>query len=107
MKARPPILAALILALSAAPAMAHGDDMAPELTRGQPKDVRTLINNILVCHHLAGEEGYDAERRKELADSMRKSRCDRLDKDEARLTRKYKAKPAVSKAIASARDMAQ
>ena len=60
------------------------------LTRGQPKDIAAIAERIAMCTHFAGEEPYDAARRKEIASAMKKYRCDRLDIDEAVLRKRYK-----------------
>ena len=61
-----------------------------DLTRGQPRDVTAIAERIAMCTHFAGEEPYDAARRKEIASAMKKYRCDRLDKDEAALRNRYR-----------------
>lgn len=61
-----------------------------DLTTGQPKDVAAIAERIAMCTHFAGEEPYDAARQKEIAFSMKKYGCDRLDTDEAVLRKRYK-----------------
>jgi hypothetical protein len=73
---------------------AEGDALS-ELTKGQPRDVAAIAVRIAMCTHFAGEEPYDAVRRKEIADAMKKYRCDRLDGDEAELRMRYRNAPAV------------
>lgn len=65
-------------------------DPLTDLTRGQPKDVAAIAERIAMCRHFAGEEPYDAARRKEIASAMKKYRCDKLDTDEAVLRKRYK-----------------
>lgn len=81
------LLAGLILISSAA--HAEVDAMA-DLIKGQPKDVAAVAERIAMCTHFAGEEPYDAARRKEIAAAMKKYRCEKLDKDEAALRKRYK-----------------
>ncbi len=95
-------LCILALAALAIPAAAS-DDLYPELTKGQPKPVKALIERIAVCHHLAGEEGYDKERRRELNDSMRQHRCQQLAADEAKIAARYKNNEKVIIALRAAR----
>lgn len=64
-----------------------------------PQDVRMFIQRREACEHYAGEDGYDAARRAEIADAMRKLRCDRLDIDEQRMTGRYSSKPDVLKLV--------
>jgi len=61
-----------------------------DLIKGQPKDVAAVVERIAICAHFAGEEPYDAGRRKEIAAAMKKYRCEKLDKDEAALRKRYK-----------------
>lgn len=65
-------------------------DPLTDLTRGQPKDVAAIAERIAMCRHFAGEDPYDAARRKEIASAMKKYRCDKLDTDEAVLRKRYK-----------------
>ncbi len=57
--------------------------------QGQPKDVEALVKRIASCNHFAGEEGYDAQRRREIAAAMKASRCATVVADEAKLLKKY------------------
>jgi hypothetical protein len=85
-----------LIATSLLTSIAHADDdPLSELTNGQPRDVALIAERIAMCTHFAGEEPYDAGRRKEIAVVMKKYRCDRLDRDEAELRRRYKDAPAV------------
>lgn len=65
-------------------------DLLTDLKRGQPKDVAAIAERIAMCTHFAGEEPYDAARRKEIASAMKKYRCDKLETDEAALRKRYK-----------------
>ena len=80
------------------------DDPISALTKGQPRDVAEVAERIAMCTHFAGEEPYDAGRRKEIADAMKKYRCDRLDRDEAELRRRYKNAPAVTSILQEAHE---
>lgn len=54
-----------------------------------------VAERIAMCTHFAGEEPYDAARRREIATAMKKYRCVSLDKDEAALRKRYKDNAAV------------
>lgn len=84
---RLPMFIGLILVAS----FGHAEvDPLADLTKGQPKDVASVAMRIAMCTHFAGEEPYDAARRREIAAAMKKYRCDTLDKDETALRRRYK-----------------
>lgn len=86
-----PILIAVTLA--AAPAL--------------PADVRGLSDNVEACIHFAGEEPYDAERGKFLAEQIEQT-CTPAKRDLPRLKAKYANDPAASAAIAQAKaDMSE
>lgn len=65
-------------------------DALADLTKGQPKEVAAVAERIAICTHFAGEEPYDAARRREIAAAMKKYRCEKLEKDEAILRKRYK-----------------
>ncbi|MBV1775677.1 hypothetical protein KSF73_08090 [Burkholderiaceae bacterium DAT-1] len=66
-----------------------------DLTKDHPKDVTLLVERIAMCTHFAGEEPYDAARRKEIATAMKQYRCMQLDQDEATLRKRYKDNPEI------------
>lgn len=80
------------------------DDPLAELTKGQPKEVAVLVERIAMCTHFAGEEPYDAARRKEISAAMRRYRCDRLDKDEAALRKRHASSPDVQDVLRKAHE---
>lgn len=82
------------LALFSSALRAEVDPLA-DLIKGQPKDVAAVAERIAMCTHFAGEEPYDAARRKEIAVAMKKYRCGSLDKDEVALKKRYKNDSAV------------
>lgn len=59
---------------------------------GQPRPVINFIERRAGCNHFAGEEPYDAERSLFLARQMRRLRCATLERDEAALRRRYRAR---------------
>ncbi|GJI94023.1 hypothetical protein RugamoR57_07410 [Duganella caerulea] len=89
---RLPMLLGLIFVSLAAQAE---EGALAELTKGQPKAVASVVERIAMCTHFAGEEPYDAARGREIAAAMKKYRCDKLDKDEAALRKRYQGNAAV------------
>ena len=65
-----------------------------------PKDVRQVLDRRQGCDHWLGEEPYDAERRRQIERVVRGLGCAHLEKDEARLRRRYAASPAIIAALA-------
>jgi len=47
-------------------------DIKAELFENAPRDVQCFVENAATCEHFAGEEPYDAERRKEIALALTK-----------------------------------
>lgn len=81
------------LVLTASTGHAEVDPLA-DLTKGQPKEVAAVAERIAMCTHFAGEEPYDAARRREIAAAMKKYRFEKLEKDEAALRVRYKDNPS-------------
>lgn len=73
------IVALLLAAGAAAPAL--------------PADLQRFIARREACNHWAGEEGYDAARRRQIERALREQRCDSLGAEEAALRDHYKAAP--------------
>jgi len=92
LRAAPVLLVGLTLAGSAA--------AAPRL----PAEVRQAIARREACNHWAGEEPYDRARAREIAANVRRLGCVRLEKDEARLRRRYARRPGVLRALRAAQD---
>lgn len=92
-----PVRIAAALLLSVAPVGAFAQDAAPdrpaptfaERVARQPDDVRKLIDRVTGCNHWAGEEPYDAERRRQIESALRDLKCDRIDRDAAKLRLRY------------------
>jgi hypothetical protein len=55
-----------------------------------PADVRRFVARYESSEHWLGEEGYDAERAREIARAIR-SECTGIDAQRARLLRRYRA----------------
>lgn len=79
-------------------------DSLEMLTQGQPQDVAAMAERIVLCSHFAGEEPYDAQRRKEIAMAMRRYRCEKLDQDEAALRKRYRSNSAIADILQKAHE---
>lgn len=85
-----------LICLTLVASIGHAEvDPLADLTKGQPKDVAALAERIAMCTHFAGEEPYDDTRRKEIDAAFEKYRCEKLDRDEAALRRRYNKNPSV------------
>ena len=67
-------------------------DPATGKARVWPADVARLQEDVETCLHFAGEEPYDAERRKEIEAAI-DAHCGALERDLPDLRRKYKDDP--------------
>jgi hypothetical protein len=82
----------ILMALLLAPALgdfAHDADPELHALASLPADVRVHIDRAINCAHWSGEEGYDADRRRQIQAALRSLRCDVLDREAARLKRRY------------------
>lgn len=68
-----------VLLLAAAPAL--------------PADLRAFLTRRESCNHWAGEEGYDAARRRQIESALRENRCAQLPADETALRDRHKDTP--------------
>lgn len=64
-------------------------DTIVEVAMTNPMDVLDFVGRTKLCEHWGGEEGYDAERRDQIAAAVRALRCDALAADGAHLETKY------------------
>ena len=76
----------------------------PRAPARQPAPARAFIDRRTGCNHWAGEEPYDAPRRKEIEAALKDLRCDRLDADEAALLRRYRGDPDLAALLDAVRD---
>ena len=100
------LLALLLLTLPWS--SANEFDNMPEvkaITKGQPKEVTTLIGRIAECNHWGSEEPYDKARAEEIGKAIKKAKCDRLDSDELAIKKKHKGNNKVSEAIDQAKTL--
>lgn len=96
-------LPVVLSAFCATYALASNDPPA-SLKKGQPQDVREMIDRLIGCNHWSGEEPYDADRKLEISSAMADLKCARLAKDEAAALRRYANKPRTIKALQKARE---
>jgi hypothetical protein len=54
-----------------------------------PDDVAGYLSRLIECHHWAGEEPYNEERRKEIQAAAEHLACDSIEADERSLRSKY------------------
>lgn len=54
-----------------------------------PADVRRFVDRVEQCEHWAGEEAFDAARRRQINQAFDRLRCDLLERDAARLRRRH------------------
>jgi len=64
-----------------------------ELAMTVPTEVFDFVGRRALCEHWSGEEGYDDDRKAQIADALTHLRCDALDADEAALQAKYVEEP--------------
>ncbi|MDB5499429.1 MAG: hypothetical protein JWP28_3460 [Phenylobacterium sp.] len=101
------MLPAVIAVLLLAPALGDfGNEAESRELRRLPHDVRAHIDRQRSCNHWAGEEPYDADRRRQIEATVRELRCARLEREERQLRRRYARVPAVLKAISDNREVA-
>jgi hypothetical protein len=67
-----------------------------------PYDVARFLDRRMNCDHWAGEEPYDADRRREIDAAIRHLRCDAIARDERRIRKRYASRPAVLELLDSA-----
>jgi hypothetical protein len=70
-----------------------------------PRDVRIHIDRRRNCNHWAGEEPYDADRRREIETALSRLHCDRLEREERTLRHRYASSPRILKALRDNRDL--
>jgi hypothetical protein len=81
------------------------EDALTARVAAQPAAVQRYVERRAMCNHWGGEPDYDAGRRRQIARAMRELRCDRIDRDEAALRRRYAGRPATIAVIDEAEDL--
>lgn len=69
-----------------------------------PRPVRAFLVRRAGCNHWGGEESYDAERAKQIADAVHALRCNRIEPDARRIKRRYAKSRRVRWLLAATRD---
>ena len=69
-----------------------------------PRPVQAFLDRRESCLHFAGEEAYDEDRARFLADRLGELRCDKLDAAARRLRRIYVKRRDVLEALAKSPD---
>jgi len=64
-----------------------------------PKDAAAVVERLSVCAHFANEEATDKARAREIEKAIRQYRCDRIDRDEAAIRKRYADHPDVVKEL--------
>jgi hypothetical protein len=100
-------LVCLLPCIAAFHSVAQAQEAVDALTQGQPKDVAALIARIVDCNHWSSEEGYDADRRKEIRAALRDLKCERLARDEATVRKRHSHDRKVREALDKAKDTVQ
>lgn len=67
--------------------------------------VRRFIERRAMCNHFGGEEPYDEARRREILAAVTEYRCERLGRDEAKLRRLYRHRPATLRLLTETTDL--
>jgi hypothetical protein len=66
-----------------------------------PRDIQAFLDRRAGCDHWAGEEPYDAARRREIESALTDLKCARIERDEAKLRTRYARDTRLLDAIAN------
>ena len=80
-------------------------DALTKLTQDLPRDAAAVVVRQVYCNHWADEEPYDAARAREIARNVKKLRCNALERDEARLRKRYAGNAKVLSALDDAQSL--
>jgi hypothetical protein len=69
-----------------------------------PAEISSFVDRRSGCEHWGGEEAYDDARGREIDAAMKKLDCVDIERDQARLRKRYAHSPAVLKILAQAPD---
>ena len=94
----------LALILSLSPVDDPWKSLKPRVESAPPKVAR-FIERRSGCNHFLGEEPYDPERAAELGKALRELRCERIDRDERRLTRAYRGRTDILQLLKDTEDL--
>lgn len=99
-----PIILASAIASAAVPSTSPAEARVRRELPAAPPAVRAFLVRRAGCNHWGGEEGYDAERAAQIAEAVRKLRCDRIEADERRIKRTYAKSSRVRWLLTATRD---
>jgi len=97
------IAAAIALAVLQLGDFRHDPDL--QHLQSLPRDVRIHIDRQRNCNHWAGEEPYDADRRRQIESALKELHCERLDREARSLRHRYLRSPMILKALRDNRDI--
>ena len=80
-------------------------DALTRLTQDLPRDAVAVVKRRVYCNHWSDEEPYDAARAHEIARHIRQLRCNTVERDEARLRKRYADNARVLNAIDAAQNL--
>jgi hypothetical protein len=69
-----------------------------------PADVARFLERREGCDHWAGEEPYDADRRREIEAAIRKLRCTSMERDAAGLGKRYAGRKEIVAKLAETKE---
>ena len=98
-------IAATLLAFLALASPASADkfqDDLSALTKGLPRDAKDVVTRIAYCNHWSGEDAYNPARAREIERAIKKYGCNTIDRDEARLRKRYAGNSEVLRALDAA-----
>jgi hypothetical protein len=72
----------------------------------QPRAIRHFVARRMECDHWAGEEPYDAARRREIERAIRALRCGQIETDEVALRHRFARYPEIIVILDETRDAA-
>ena len=72
---------------------------------GIPKDAASVADRLASCTHFWGEEPYDSERKAEIDNALKESKCDTVDADAAAIKQKYAKNTSVLHAVSCAAEL--
>ena len=72
--------------------------LAADPAAALPADVRRFVDDHARCEHWLGEDGYDADRARDIAAAVKAS-CPGIDRRRARLLRRYRSPSAARRRL--------
>jgi hypothetical protein len=98
------LILASVMAAGAAQAATPVEARVRRELHAAPRPVRVFLERRAGCNHWGGEEGYDPERARQIADAARELRCNRIEADERRIKNAYAKSRSVRWLLAATRN---